>query len=62
VRLDSLAPPASLECVSVGFIIEDGDRAKTIVPHVTFPVTENAQGCGIMMIPSASILSIERLG
>jgi hypothetical protein len=61
-RISDLKPPASLECVSVGYLVDDGKRAKTVAPHVTHPADENAQGCGIMVIPTASILTVERLG
>jgi hypothetical protein len=73
--LDSASPSAdwhslseweglgSLECVSVGYVIAEDDKAKTIAPHVAYPDEEaNCKVCGIMIIPAGAILSIELLG
>ena len=60
-HIQALKQPDSMECISVGFLVDDGERAKTIAPHVTAPITESAQGCGIMVIPTASIVRIDRL-
>lgn len=60
-RIRSLTPPDSLECVSVGYLVDNGDKTKTIAPHITNPPDENAQGCGIMVIPTASIIHVEEL-
>lgn len=60
-HIASLKPPESVECVSVGFLVNDGEQTKTIAPHITHPADENTQGCGIIVIPSKAVLSLERL-
>lgn len=49
-------------CRSVGWLVLDGKRAKVIAPHVneSEPGVEH-QGCGIMTIPAAAIISITDL-
>ena len=52
----------SLECISVGYLIDENNHTKTIVPHLAYPDDEdNCQGNGIMVIPTAAILSLEEL-
>ena len=60
-HIASLEPPTSIECVSVGFLVDDGERTKTIAPHITHPADENTQGCGIIVIPTKAVLTVERL-
>ena len=52
----------SLECVSVGYLMAEDERSKTVVPHVAYPTEEeNRQGSGIMVIPAGAIVSVETL-
>lgn len=60
-HIASLKPPDSIECISVGFLVDDGERTKTIAPHITHPADEHAQGCGIIVIPTKAVLLLERL-
>ena len=72
--LDSTSPPAawtsiadwkgiaSLECISVGYIIAEDDKSKTIAPHLAYPDDDDqCQGNGIIVIPCGAILSIDPL-
>jgi hypothetical protein len=47
--------------VSVGLLVDDGERTKTIAPHITHPADENTQGRGIVVIPTRAVLTVERL-
>ena len=52
----------SLDCVSVGYLIAEDEKTKTIAPHLAYPEDdEQCQGNGIITIPSAAILSMEQL-
>jgi len=52
----------SLECVSVGYLIAEDERSKTVAPHIAYPdEKENRQGSGIMVIPAGAIVSVEKL-
>jgi hypothetical protein len=46
-----------LLCRSVGWLVHDGDEAKTIAAHITNE--EDPQRCGDMTIPAEAITSIE---
>lgn len=46
-------------CRSVGWLIHDGTKAKTIAAHITDE--EPPQRCGEMTIPTASIVKIQVL-
>jgi hypothetical protein len=61
-RLKTWGGVHSMDCVSVGYLIEEDDRSKTIAPHIAFPgELENRQGAGIMVIPAGAIVSVETL-
>lgn len=51
-------------CVSIGFLVLDGQDVKVVVPHMS-PANESIgaeeQGCGDMAIPTASISHLEYL-
>ena len=52
----------SLECISVGYIIAEDDKQKTIAPHLAYPdEPELCQGNGIIVIPLGAIVSVENL-
>lgn len=62
IRLAEWEGVGSLECVSVGFVIAEDDRSKTVVPHLAYPDDpEQCQGSGIIVIPLPAILSVENL-
>ena len=48
-----------LICHSVGWLVYDGEEAKTIAPHMTDE--EPAQRCGEMTIPSVAVVRIRNL-
>lgn len=48
-----------LVCHSVGWLIHDGEKAKTIAPHIT--VESLPQRCGEMTIPTCAILKMRTL-
>ena len=53
---------ASLECVSVGYLIAQDESSKTIAPHLAYPDdAEQCQANGIMVIPCQAIVSMETL-
>ena len=48
-----------LICRSVGWLVQDRDDCKVIVPHITDSSTDTPQqGCGDMTIPTKAILQI----
>lgn len=52
----------ALVCRSVGWLVLDGKKAKVIAPHIIEPETGvEFQGCGIMTIPAAAIISMTNL-
>jgi len=52
----------SLECLSVGYLIAEDKKTKTIAPHLAYPDDEaQCQGNGIIVIPCAAITSTEYL-
>ena len=62
IRLRDYRGIASMECITVGYLISDSDEIKTIAPHLAFPDDEeHCQGNGIMVIPDQAVLSVERL-
>ncbi len=53
----------SLECVSVGYVIAEDKRSKTLASHLAYPdEPEDTRACGIMVIPKGAIISLEPLG
>ena len=62
VRLQDWEGVGSLECISVGYLIKDGDGTKTIAPHIAYPDDPaQCQGNGIIIIPDQAVLSVDRL-
>ena len=52
----------SLECISVGYVINEDDQQKTIAPHLAYPdEPDRCQGNGIIVIPRKAILAVEAL-
>ena len=45
-----------LKCLSVGWLVEDGESAKVLSAHVTSE--DRPQRCGDMTIPTAAIISM----
>ena len=52
--------PEELVCRSVGWLVCDGQKTKTVVPHLTARDHPHAeyQGCGHMIIPTAAVRRI----
>ena len=48
-----------LLCRSVGWLLRDGKKAKTLAPHVSDE--PDPQRAGVMTIPACSIVSMRRL-
>jgi hypothetical protein len=62
LRLAEWAGLGSLECVSVGYVIDEDETQKTIAPHIAYPDDEErCQGNGIIVIPVRAIVSVETL-
>jgi hypothetical protein len=52
----------ALVCRSVGWLVLDGKRAKVIAPHMNESESGvELQGCGIMTIPAAAVISMTKL-
>ena len=45
-----------LKCLSVGWLVEDGESAKVLSAHITSE--DRPQRCGDMTIPTAAIISM----
>ena len=61
LRLSEWEGVGSLECVSVGYIIAEDEKSKTIAPHLAYPDdADQCQGNGIITIPCGAIVSVER--
>jgi hypothetical protein len=62
VRLSEWEGVGSLDCVSVGYLIHEDERQKTLAPHLAYPDdAEQCQGNGIIVIPLGAIVSVEAL-
>lgn len=46
-------------CKSVGWLLHDGDKTKVVCPHIT--VDKDPEMCGLMTIPTCSVVKIEIL-
>ena len=61
-RLVQFEPDGICECVSVGFLIYDGDDYKTVAPNMAdISSDENMQASGVINIPTACIKKITSL-
>lgn len=61
-EIDSPLQDRALVCRSVGWLVLDGKRAKVIAPHMNESEPGVVlQGCGIMTIPPAAIISMTGL-
>ena len=62
IRLAEWEGPGSLDCVSVGYLIRDDGKSKSLAPHLAYPDdAEQCQGSGIIVIPVQAILACEIL-
>ena len=62
VKISAWEGVGSLECVSVGYLIAEDQRSRTIAPHLVYPDDgEQCQGNGVIVIPLGAIVSMERL-
>lgn len=51
-----------LICYSVGWLIQDNDKCKVLIPHVAITDSDLPnQGCGDMVIPTKSVLSMTEI-
>jgi hypothetical protein len=55
--------PGPLHVRSVGWLVQDGKKSKTIVPHISDPAYPSTcpQACGRLTIPVQSILKMYKL-
>lgn len=61
-RLLQFKPEGICECVSVGFLLYDGEDYKTIAPNMAdISSDENMQASGLIHIPTACITKISPL-
>lgn len=52
----------SLDCVSIGYLVDEDNNAKTIAPHLAYPDDDGqCQANGVIVIPNQAITSIEEL-
>lgn len=51
--------PKPTVCRSVGWLVHEDEKCKTIVPHIC---EQEGQGCGDMTIPTEAIKSVVALG
>jgi hypothetical protein len=52
----------SLDCVSIGYLIDENENTITIAPHLAYPDDEvNCQINGVMTIPSGCVTRLEEL-
>lgn len=62
ISLAERAEIGSLECVSVGYVIAEDKKSKTIAPHLAYPDDDaNVQGNGTIVIPRAAIIATDLL-
>lgn len=62
LRLSEFKPEGICQCVSVGFLIHDGEDIKIIAPNLADVTSEgNQQVSGTMSIPTVAIKRIVRL-
>lgn len=59
--LSEYKPIHPISCISVGFLIHDGDVVKTLSPNMSSIENNNIQVSGIIHIPTRSILKITNL-
>ena len=56
-HLDGPLDDTPVTCRSVGWLVLDGAKVKTVAPHMSVPSEgETPQACGIMRIPVRSIV------
>jgi len=61
-RIDDLPEPSHVECVSVGWLIHDGQETKMLAPNMgDTDSKENIQASGIIRIPARAIKRIAPL-
>lgn len=61
--LSDLGPRVPHKCVSVGFLVQDDSTTKVLAPNLGASDGEGEwdQASGLMTIPTAAIMKIERL-
>jgi hypothetical protein len=60
--LADIGEPHAVECATVGWLLKDNGDVKVICQSLgDLGDSENAQASGVMIIPTRSVISIERL-
>lgn len=54
--LSSFGPPRIVRCVSVGWLIHDGDEIKAVAPNIGDVHDDEKQVSGVIQIPARCIL------
>lgn len=61
-RLSEFYPPPVARCVSVGWMIYDGEDTKMLTPNMADIKNENnIQGSGIIQIPTSCVTRVVRI-
>lgn len=58
VRLTDFQPDKACLCVSVGFLVHDGDETKALAPNMADIEGDNMQASGIIYIPTRCVKRI----
>jgi len=56
VHLSDFEAKAPSRCISVGWMIHNGDEAKALAPNLGGLNDDNAQACGIICIPARCVV------
>ena len=60
--LEDYEDPKPLKCRSIGWLVQDREDCKVIVPHLSMDAKDSQrQGCGEMTIPTRSIILITEI-
>lgn len=58
-RLSDFKPIGICKCVSVGFLLSDGEKEKVLAPNIAdIENEENIQGSGFIHIPSSCVTKV----
>jgi hypothetical protein len=63
VLLSEFEEPSISKCVSVGWLLHDGDDVKALAPNMAnIDSAQHVQASGIIRIPSRAVTRVARLG
>lgn len=61
VFLHDIPAPKPVKCVTVGWLLTDGEEAKVICQSMADIESDDMQAGGVMVIPARCVMSMERL-